>query len=58
MFETAWQSFRTRDGKGEAGGLTFEAKYQYDRPGTYRVAARVTDVFGNDGIATVQVVVK
>lgn len=58
VFETAWQSFRTRDGKGEAGGLTFEAKYQYDRPGTYRVAARVTDVFGNDGIATVQVVVK
>ena len=58
VFETAWQSFRTRDGKGEAGGLTFEAKFQYDRPGTYRVAARVTDVFGNDGIATVQVVVK
>lgn len=58
IFETAWQSFRTRDGKGEAGGLVFEAKLQYERAGTYRVAARVTDVFGNDGIATAQVTVK
>jgi hypothetical protein len=27
------------------------AETRYDRPGTYQIAARVTDVFGNDGIA-------
>lgn len=58
VFETAWQSFRTRDGKGDSGGLTFSAQFEYDKWATYRIAARVTDVFGNDGIATVQVVVK
>lgn len=58
VFVADWQSFRTRRGKGEADALVFEAEKVYPEPGLYRVAARVTDVFGNDGIATVQVEVK
>lgn len=54
IFETDWQSFRSRDGQG----LRFIAELAYDQPGHYRIAARVTDVFGNDGIATAMVEVK
>lgn len=57
IFITEWQSFRTRSDNGN-GELTFNAKFSYTEPGRYRVAARVTDVFGNDGIATVEVEVK
>jgi len=57
IFETDWQSFRVRRGKAEAE-LTFVAEFKYDQPGQYRVAARVTDVFGNDGIATTTVEVR
>lgn len=57
IFVTEWQSFRSKgaDGNGE---LTFAAKFSYAEAGLYRIAARVTDVFGNDGIATVEVEVK
>lgn len=55
VFESDWQSFRTRRAKGDAGALTFTAEVKYPEPGSYQVAARVTDVFGNDGIATVRV---
>lgn len=58
IFETDWQSFRVRKAKGEVEPLVFTAEYRYEEPGHYRVAARVTDVFGNDGIATVTVEVK
>lgn len=57
IFETDWQSFRTRRGK-EIEPLVFTAEYKYEQPGHYRVAARVTDVFGNDGIATVTLEVR
>ncbi len=57
IFVTEWQSFRSRGGKAEPT-LAFEAKFSYAQPGRYRIAARVTDVFGNDGIATVDVEVK
>ncbi len=57
IFETDWQSFRTKGSKGTPE-LTFEAIGRYDRKGRYEIAARVTDVFGNDGIATVVVEVK
>ncbi len=53
IFETEWQSFRLRKSKGEVEPLTFTAEFKYAEPGHYRIAARVTDVFGNDGIATV-----
>ncbi len=58
IFETDWQSFRTRRAKGEIEPLILTAEYKYEEPGHYRVAARVTDVFGNDGIATVTMEVK
>lgn len=58
IFETDWQSFRVRRGKRETEPLVFAAEFKYEQAGTYRVAARVTDVFGNDGIATVTVEVK
>ncbi len=57
IFVTEWQSFRIRGGEGD-GELVFTAKFSYPAPGHYVVAARVTDVFGNDGIATVSVEVK
>lgn len=55
VFETEWQSFRERRGRKETTDLTLTAEFSYETPGTYQVAARVTDVFGNDGIATVEV---
>jgi hypothetical protein len=57
IFETDWQSFRVRRGK-ELEQLIFKAEFTYPQPGRYRVGARVTDVFGNDGIATVEIDVK
>jgi DNA modification methylase len=58
IFETDWQSFRVRKGKGESDPLVFTAEFKYAQPGQYWIAAKVTDVFGNDGIATVQIEVK
>ena len=57
IFVAEWQSFRSRGGNG-ARELAFAAKFSYPEPGVYHIAARVTDVFGNDGIATVEVDVK
>ncbi|MCC6558594.1 MAG: hypothetical protein IT372_37135, partial [Polyangiaceae bacterium] len=53
IFETEWQSFRLRKSRGEVEPLTFTAEFRYAEAAQYRIAARVTDVFGNDGIATV-----
>ncbi|MFY9342105.1 MAG: site-specific DNA-methyltransferase [Planctomycetota bacterium] len=58
IFETDWQSFRVRRSKKDVDPLVFTAEYKYQQPGRYRVAARVTDVFGNDGIATATIEVK
>ena len=58
IFETDWQSFRVRGGKAGDTELSFKAEFRYEAPGYHRIAARVTDVFGNDGIATVEVTVK
>lgn len=58
IFETDWQSFRVRRSKKDVEPLVFTAEYKYQEPGRYRVAARVTDVFGNDGIATASIEVK
>jgi hypothetical protein len=53
IFEPDWLSVRRSRSKGEAEPLAFTAELRYAEPGCYQVAARVTDVFGNDGIATV-----
>ena len=55
IFNTEWQSFATRAGKKGRVPPTFEAEARYDRPGRYQIAARVVDVFGNDGLAVVNV---
>ncbi len=47
-----------RRSKKDVDPLVFTAEYKYQQPGRYRVAARVTDVFGNDGIATATIEVK
>ena len=52
IFESEWQSFRLRK-SNDVEPLTFMAEFKYAESGQYRIAARVTDVFGNDGIATV-----
>ena len=54
IFDTDWQSFRGQDGSV----LTFTAERLYPAPGRYEIAARVTDVFGNDGVAVATVEVK
>jgi hypothetical protein len=58
IFDTDWQSFRLRKSKKEVEPLVLTAEYLYDQPGKYRVAARITDVFGNDGLSTVMVEVR
>jgi adenine-specific DNA-methyltransferase len=58
IFETDWQSFRVRRSKGTSDALVFTAQFKYPSPGHYRIAARLTDVFGNDGIATAGVEVR
>lgn len=53
IFDSTWQSFPRRKAKGEVEQLKFTAENQYAQACQYQIAARVTDVFGNDGIATV-----
>ncbi|MCA9544370.1 MAG: site-specific DNA-methyltransferase [Myxococcales bacterium] len=55
VFDTDWQSFRVRRSKKQIDPLLLVAETRYPRPGRYQVAARVTDVFGNDGIQVVDV---
>jgi len=55
VFENEWQSFRTRRDR------TLElrsAPHTYDRPGRYRVAVKVIDIFGNDTTKVVDVEVR
>ena len=54
LFENEWQSFRTR--KNREIELT-SAPHTYDRPGRYTVAVKVIDIFGNDTMTLVSVVV-
>ncbi len=58
IFENDWQSFRDRNARAGQGDIVFVAETQYEKPGRYQIAAKVTDVFGNDGVATVEVFVK
>lgn len=45
IFENEWQAFRTR--KDRALELT-SATHNYPKPGRYRIAVKVIDIFGND----------
>lgn len=55
LFENEWQSFRTRADRTLE--LTSNPR-QYDQPGTYKVAVKVIDVFGNDTTKVITVKVK
>ena len=50
-----FQNMRFNIIKGKLDPLVLTAETVYDKAGTYQIAARVTDVFGNDGIAVVDV---
>jgi hypothetical protein len=55
VFENEWQSFRTRADR------TLElasAPHTYDKPGEYRIAVKVIDIFGNDTTKVVKIEVK
>ncbi|MGE4073692.1 MAG: DNA methyltransferase [Lysobacterales bacterium] len=54
IFENEWQSFRTRKNR-DLDLIT--AAHTYDRPGRYTVAVKVIDIFGNDTMTLVPVVV-
>ncbi len=55
IFENQWQDFRSR---GNRELQTSSAKHTYDTPGTYKIAVKVVDVFGNDTTKVVELKVK
>ena len=55
IFENRWQSFRTKQDRELE--LT-SAPYEYSGPGTYKVAVKVIDIFGNDTTRVVPVKVR
>lgn len=52
-FENRWQSFRTRKERE----LTHQVSHTYTTRGEKRIAIKVTDIFGNDGLKVVRVVI-
>jgi hypothetical protein len=44
IFDNQWQSFKTKTEKIEL----VSSKYEYPKPGKYKIAVKVIDVFGND----------
>ena len=56
VFDAGWQCFRSRKRRGPGGDpIPFVVEVEYAGTGRHRIAARVTDVLGNDGIAIVNV---
>jgi adenine-specific DNA-methyltransferase len=53
VFDNNWQSFKTRDSELELTSAT----YQYPNSGTYKIAVKVIDVFGNDTTRVFEVTV-
>ncbi len=54
IFENEWQSFRTR--KSRTLELT-SAAHEYAAPGSYKIAVKVIDIFGNDTTKVVEVTI-
>ncbi|MGB6064248.1 MAG: DNA methyltransferase [Desulfomonilaceae bacterium] len=52
IFENEWQSYRTR--KDRNLELT-SGEHTYDKPGRYKIAVKVIDIFGNDTTKVVEV---
>lgn len=55
VFENEWQAFRTRKSRDLE---LVSVSHTYDLPGTYQVAVKVIDIFGNDTTRLVEVEVK
>ncbi len=55
-FKSQWQALRGSGRKAKVVGT--EARHTYEEPGTYTVAVRVVDIFGNDATGTVEVTIK
>ena len=52
IFENEWQSFRTKkDRKLELMSVLRE----YPKPGKYKIAVKVVDIFGNDTMKVIEV---
>ena len=54
IFENEWQSFRTRKNREIE---LISAEHSYERPGRYLVGVKVVDIFGNDTMTLVPVIV-
>ena len=54
IFENEWQSFRTRQNREIE---LMSALHTYEKPGRYTVAVKVIDIFGNDTMTLVTVIV-
>ena len=52
IFENEWQSYRTR--KDRNLELT-SGEHTYEKPGRYKIAVKVIDIFGNDTTKVVEV---
>jgi len=52
IFETEWQSFRTRKNRDLE---LVSASHTYEKPGRYTIAVKVIDIFGNDTMTLVPV---
>ena len=55
IFENQWQDFRS---KTDRGLQTVSAAHTYDTRGTYKIAVKVVDVFGNDTTKVIELKVK
>jgi hypothetical protein len=53
-FHNQWQSYRTR----QAPKIELLTRYEYDKPGSYRVLVKVIDILGNDTTKTLDIEVK
>ena len=51
IFENEWQSFRTKKDRN----LELKTPYHECKPGRYRVAVKVVDIFGNDTMKIIEV---
>lgn len=51
IFENEWQSFRTKKDRS----LDLKTPFHECEPGSYKVAVKVVDIFGNDTMKIIEV---
>jgi DNA modification methylase len=52
IFENEWQSFRTKKNRNLELQTIF---FEYERPGRYKIAVKVVDIFGNDNMKVIEI---